>query len=181
VAVTHLQMVMAMSAIANGGVLMRPLLVTHLQEQDGEPFVQYDPQVVRRVMSEATARDMVRILTKVASRQGTAELAQMEHYTVAGKTGTAEKPGRGGYMPGKYIASFIGFFPAERPEICISVVIDEPKGGYYGGRKAGPVFRRIAEKVAQHLKIKPDREPEVPETMTGAPDRLDWRTVSTGR
>jgi cell division protein FtsI/penicillin-binding protein 2 len=180
VAVTHLQMVMAMSAIANEGLLMRPLLVSGLREPNGDTFVDYEPQPVRQVMSEYCARQMVDVLKRVVSKEGTAQLAQLDHYTVAGKTGTAEKPGRGGYLPGKYIASFIGFFPADRPEVCISVVIDEPQGGYYGGRKAAPVFRRIAEQLAQYLKIRPDRESEQTDKMTGVPGQSRWQTAASG-
>jgi len=160
VAVTHLQMVMAVAALGNGGRLMRPMLVSRLLEQDGRLFVQYHPVMVRQAVSEATARQMVRAMKTVVSAEGTAPKAQLEHYTVAGKTGTAEKPGRYGYLPGKYVASFMGFFPADDPEVCISVVLDEPKHGYYGGAKAGPVFKRIAERVAQHLMIRPDVETE---------------------
>ena len=77
----------------------------------------------------------------------------MKNYIVAGKTGTAQKAGLGGYLPDKYIASFIGFFPADDPQICISVVMDEPKEGYYGGQVCGPVFREIAERCASYLSI----------------------------
>jgi stage V sporulation protein D (sporulation-specific penicillin-binding protein) len=88
----------------------------------------------------------------------------MKSYVVAGKTGTAQKAGPGGYMPGKYFASFIGFFPADNPQLCISVVMDEPKEGYYGGKVCGPVFRDIAERCASYLNIPPD-----PKLMTNAP------------
>jgi cell division protein FtsI/penicillin-binding protein 2 len=178
VAVTHLQMVMAMSAIANKGRLMRPMLVDRLQQPDGTVYAQYHPQQVRQVVSEATARQVVEALTRVVSSEGTAVKAKMDHYTVAGKTGTAEKPGPGGYMDDKYIASFIGFFPADAPEVCISVVLDEPKGGYYGGLKAAPVFKRIAEQVAQYLKIRPDREEFGPNPVTGEPGGRSLKTAS---
>lgn len=159
VAVTHLQMVNAMAALANRGTLMRPMLVSRLEDSEGRVFAQYKPITVRQVVTEETAALTVRAMKRVVSAEGTAPNAQLEYYTVAGKTGTAEKPGPGGYLPGKYVASFMGFFPADNPAVCISVVIDEPKHGYYGGRKAGPVFKRIAERVAQHLKIRPDVEP----------------------
>ncbi len=93
----------------------------------------------------------------MVSPEGTAPKAALEHYTVAGKTGTAQKSGGpGGYLPGKYFASFIGFFPADNPEVCISVMMDEPKQGYYGGQIAAPVFKQIAERVANYLNIRPE-------------------------
>lgn len=156
VAVTSLQMVMAMSAIANEGKLMRPMLVDRLEDEQGNVVAQYHPQMVRQVVTTNAARDMVQALKTVVSQDGTAKKAIMEHYTVAGKTGTAQKPGPNGYMPGKYFSSFIGFFPADNPEICISVVLDEPKNGYYGGDTAAPVFHAIAERAANYLNIRPN-------------------------
>jgi len=82
----------------------------------------------------------------------------MEHYTVAGKTGTAQKAIGGQYVSGKYFSSFIGFFPANNPELCISIVMDEPKEGYYGGQVAAPIFKQIAERAASYLNIRPDKD-----------------------
>lgn len=155
-AVTRLQMAMAMCAIANGGWLMRPMLVHRLEDRDGHVVAQYTPQRVRQVISEAAARQTVAALKTVVSPEGTAPKAALEHYQVAGKTGTAQKAGVGGYLPGKYISSFIGFFPADNPELCISIVIDEPKQGYYGGQTAAPLFRQVAERAANYLNIHPD-------------------------
>lgn len=157
ISVTPLQMIMAMCAIANEGRLMRPMLVSRLQEQNGEVVAQYSPQIVRQVIGEGAAQQMVAALKTVVSTNGTGSKAMLEHYTVGGKTGTAQKAGPGGYVPGKYIASFIGFFPADAPEVCISVVLDEPQKGYYGGQTAAPIFKNIAEQVAQYLKLRPDR------------------------
>ena len=95
-------------------------------------------------------------LKTVVSSEGTAPKAALEHYQVAGKTGTAQKAGVGGYIPGKFVSSFIGFFPADNPELCISIVIDEPKNGYYGGQTAAPVFKQVAEIAANYLNIRPD-------------------------
>jgi cell division protein FtsI/penicillin-binding protein 2 len=156
VSVTRLQMVMAMSAIANGGVLMRPMLVDRLEDREGKLVAKYSPQAVRRVMSEHAAREMVKALRTVPTPEGTAAKAALENYDVAGKTGTAQKAGPGGYMPGKYFSSFIGFFPADNPELCVSIVLDEPKHGYYGGQVAAPVFRQVAELAANYLSIRPD-------------------------
>ncbi len=162
--VTHLQMMMAMCAIANGGKLMWPMLVNRLQDQNGSTFAQYHPRVVRQVITEATAKQMVAALKLVATKEGTAAKAAMEHYIVAGKTGTAEKVINRVYAKDKYITSFLGFFPADDPEVCISVVFDDPKNGHMGGQIAAPVFRAIAEQVASYLKIRPDRQEFSPES-----------------
>jgi cell division protein FtsI/penicillin-binding protein 2 len=180
VAVTRLQMVMAMAAIANKGVLMRPMLVDRMEDQDGSVVAKYGPQRVRQVLGETTAAQMVKALKTVATPEGTAEKAALDHYTVAGKTGTAQKPGPGGYLPGKFISSFIGFFPADNPELLISVVIDEPKGAHYGGQTAAPIFRQIAERAASYLNIRPDRgeEPGGPGMFDAATEGGVIRTVS---
>jgi cell division protein FtsI/penicillin-binding protein 2 len=160
---TPLQMVMAMSAIANRGVLMRPMLLDRVDDEQGRPLAKYPSVPVRRVVSEQAARDMTAALKTVIAQGGTAEKARLENYTVAGKTGTAQKPINGQYVKGKYFSSFIGFFPADNPELCISVVLDEPKsGGYYGGQTAAPVFHGIATRAATYLKITPDILPEEP-------------------
>jgi cell division protein FtsI/penicillin-binding protein 2 len=179
VAVTSLQMMMAMCAIANKGVLMRPMLVDRLEDRDHVVKAKYSPQTVRRVISEAAAEQMVTALKTVVSPEGTAVKAAMAHYTVAGKTGTAEKSGGPeGYLKGKYFASFIGFFPADNPELCISVVMDEPKHGYYGGQIVAPVFKQIAEAAANYLNIRPEDGEAAPAPTTVAPP-LDNRTLKT--
>lgn len=178
IAVTRLQMTMAMAALANRGLLMRPMLVARLEDRQGNVVARYAPQPVRQVVSETAAKLTVEALKTVVSPEGTAPKAALEHYTVAGKTGTAQKAGPGGYQPGKYIASFIGFFPADAPEVCISVVLDEPKQGYYGGQVAAPIFRQIAERLANYLNIRPDRnEPAPPpeRTVASGPQRLAQR------
>src|SRR5205085_9136545 len=95
-------------------------------------------------------------LKTVVSPDGTAAKAAMDHYTVAGKTGTAQKVEHGVYVHDKFFSSFVGFFPADNPELCISVMIDEPKQGYYGGQTAAPIFKQIAERAANYLNIRPD-------------------------
>ena len=175
IAVTGLQMTMAMCAIANKGVLMRPMIVDRLEDSDHKVVAKYLPQRVRQVISEPTAEQMVKALKTVVSPEGTAAKAALAHYTVAGKTGTAQKSGGpNGYLPGKYFASFIGFFPADNPEVCISVMMDEPKHGYYGGQIAAPVFKQIAESVANYLNIRPE-DGEVP--TAPAPSRRPWTIV----
>jgi cell division protein FtsI/penicillin-binding protein 2 len=159
VAVTRLQMLMAMGALANHGWLMRPMLVNRLEDRNGSVVQQYAPQRVRQVISDATDKLMVEALKTVVSPAGTAPGAAMKDYTVAGKTGTAQKVENGTYAEHKFISSFLGFFPADDPQLCISVVMDEPKEGYYGGQVCGPVFREIAERCASYLNIPPDKTP----------------------
>ncbi|MBI3849048.1 MAG: penicillin-binding protein 2 [Verrucomicrobia bacterium] len=180
VAVTPLQMVMAMSAIANHGWLMQPMLVERLEDADHQTVVSYSPQPVRQVISAAAARQMVTALKTVVSPQGTAAKAALDHYTVAGKTGTAQKNFNGVYSNEKFFSSFIGFFPADEPELCISVVMDEPKHGYYGGQAAAPVFKQIAERAANYLNIRPDNLEETPlsETIAGAVTNFSAKTVA---
>jgi len=109
---------------------------------------------------------MITALKSAVSTNGTAAKARLENYTVAGKTGTAQKAGITGYnrdgkpiinyLPGKYFSSFIGFFPADNPEVLIAVMMDEPKQGYYGGAVSGPIFKAIAQRVANYLAIPPE-------------------------
>jgi cell division protein FtsI/penicillin-binding protein 2 len=162
VAVTRLQMLMAMAAIGNDGCLMRPMLVSSLEDRDGNVVQKYEPQRVRQVVSDSTDKEMIEALKTVVTADGTAPGAAMKDYTVAGKTGTAQKVENGAYAPGKYVASFIGFFPADNPQLCISIVMDEPKEGYYGGQVCGPVFKDVAERCASYLNIAPDQNLQTP-------------------
>jgi len=172
ICVTRLQMLMAMCAIANKGVLMHPMLVERLEDQDHKVVAKYAPQRVRQVISESTARLMVNALKTVATSEGTAVKAALDHYTVAGKTGTAQKVENGHYVQ-KFFTSFIGFFPADNPELCISITLDEPRGGHYGGQVAAPTFKRIAERAAKYLSIPPEdlKPPSVPDSIV-APDEV---------
>jgi cell division protein FtsI/penicillin-binding protein 2 len=157
IAVTRLQMIMAMSALANDGWLMRPMLVNRLEDRNGNVVQQYAPQRVRQVVSESTDKLMVEALKTVVTPDGTAPGAAMKDYTNAGKTGTAQKVENGTYAEHKFYSSFVGFFPADNPELCISIVMDEPKEGYYGGQVCGPVFKEIAERCASYLNIPADK------------------------
>ncbi|MBI2929840.1 MAG: penicillin-binding protein 2 [Verrucomicrobia bacterium] len=168
IAVTPLQMVMAMSTIANDGKLMRPMLVDRLEDDEGNVVAQYKPQFVRQTISPAAARQMVIALKQVVSTNGTANRAKLDHFVVAGKTGTAEKVGPGGYERNKNFSSFLGFFPADDPELCISVVLDEPKRSHVGGLTAAPIFQRIAERAANYLGLRPDLPPAQPPTEARA-------------
>ena len=162
VAVTRLQMIMAMSALANDGWLMRPMLVNRLEDRNGNVVQQYAPQRVRQIVGDSTDKLMIEALKTVVSPDGTAPGAAMKDYTVAGKTGTAQKVENGAYAEHKFYASFVGFFPADNPELCISVVMDDPKEGYYGGLVCGPVFKDIAERCASYLNIPADKNLQPP-------------------
>ncbi len=180
VSATPLQMVMAMSAIANGGLLMRPRLIDRLEDGQGTVIQRYPVNVVRRVASEKACREMVGALKKAASREGTASAAQMEFYTVAGKTGTGQKFVDGTYKSGKYYASFIGFFPADRPAVCLVVAVDEPdrRIAYMGGAVAAPVFRAMGERIAAYLHLPPDKPSEpVPATRPNSMPSLAAHTA----
>lgn len=159
VAVTRLQMAMAIGAIANGGVLMHPMLVKCLEDSDGNIVQRYEPQSVRRVVTEATAKEMTEALKKIVSKDGTAEFAAITNYVVAGKTGTAQKVVDGKYSSDRFVVSFIGYFPADHPEICISIVMDSPKEGgrAFGGALCGPIFSEIGKRCASYLNIPPDQ------------------------
>lgn len=178
ISTTQLQMVMAMSAIANGGKLMRPVIVDRLEDEQGRVLVKVPPQPVRQVVSEEAARLMVQALKTVVGTNGTAKKASLNDHVVAGKTGTAQKSGEGGvgYLSGKFLASFIGFFPADDPDLCISVVLDDPTvGGHQGGAVAAPIFHEIATRAANHLNMPPSRRPEIQEVATKGP-----RILATG-
>jgi len=155
VAVTPIQMVMGMSVIANGGKLMKPRLV--LSKGEGSTVQEALP--VRDVITPKTAKFVSAALEKVVSAQGTAPQAKVEGYTVAGKTGTAQKLSpRGGYLDGRFIVSFAGYLPAENPKLIGLVIVDDAKigaAGNYGGLVAAPVFSRIGGRAARYLDMTP--------------------------
>ena len=169
VAVTRLQMAMAVGALANDGVLMRPMLVKRLEDSSGYVVERYEPQSVRRVVTEQTAKEMVEALKTVVSKDGTAPLAAITNYVVAGKTGTAQKVVDGKYASDRFVVSFIGFFPADDPQVCISIVMDSPKEGgkAFGGALCGPVFHDVAQRCASYLNIPPDEN--LPSTNSFSP------------
>lgn len=195
IGVTPLQMITAASVIANGGWLMTPHLVREAREREGVETpvrvsaavsdVKRTPsRVRRRVVSEATAKEMTRILREVVSETGTAEQAAIPGYAVAGKTGTAQKIDRatGRYSADRFVSSFVGFAPAEDPAVAILVMIDEPEGEAWGGTVAAPVFAVIAKEALHYLRIPPGSGP-AGQTMTASlPEAVspDARAVSVG-
>jgi cell division protein FtsI (penicillin-binding protein 3) len=156
VAVTAIQLTAATAAIGNRGVLMRPRIVSSLLDSEGKVVERVPPTPIRRVVSEETATQVIDALSGVVEPDGTGARAWMYDYNVAGKTGTAQKPDfLGGYAENRWIASFVGLAPAERPTLCVLVAVDEPQGLYYGGRVAAPAFKSIAERSLNYLDVPP--------------------------
>jgi cell division protein FtsI (penicillin-binding protein 3) len=144
VSVSAIQMVSAVSAIANDGILMKPYIVSQINQND-EPVKRFKPQKIRRAVSARTARIVKNIMKTVITEGGTGVNAALDGYSVCGKTGTSRKLDETGqYSHNSHTASFIGFAPADKPEIAILVVVDEPKEKYYGGIVAAPLFKRAA-------------------------------------
>ncbi|MBC7325759.1 MAG: PASTA domain-containing protein, partial [Moorella sp. (in: Bacteria)] len=155
IAVTPLQLATAVAAVANGGQLIRPHLVKEILDHEGNVIKKFEPVVVRRVISAATAKLLAEMLEGVVS-EGTGRNAYIPGYRVGGKTGTAQKAGPGGYVEGKYVASFIGFAPVNNPRLVALVTIDEPQGyPYYGGTVAAPIFQRVIADALHYLKVPP--------------------------
>jgi len=156
ISVSAVQLITAVSTIANGGVLMKPYLVRAITDKNGKYVHHFKPRKIRRVISTGTAKEVAKIMKTVITRNGTGTLAALDGYSVSGKTGTSQKIGKDGtYAEDKYIASFAGFTPVENPEIAILVVIDEPMGKYYGGIVAAPAFKKIARETLNHMNISP--------------------------
>jgi cell division protein FtsI (penicillin-binding protein 3) len=164
ISVTPLQMVAAYAAIANGGRLMRPFVVRRITAPDGDVILEHQPHVVRQLLSERAAKTTTELLRRVVEEKGgTGGRARLDEFTVAGKTGTAQKvdPRTRAYSS-KRIGSFVGFVPADHPRAVILVLIDEPATSAYGGVVAAPVFRNIAEGVMQAMRVAPEREAPLP-------------------
>lgn len=162
IGVTPLQMATAMCAIANGGKLMMPRIVKSITTNDGKTISALKPIVLRQVISPQTANQIGTALRGVVSDRGTAAAAAVPGFTIAGKTGTAQKVGpHGGYEKGKEVVSFCGYLPAENPQFVGLVVLDDAQTKpeqNYGGTVAGPIFSRIAEKAARYLDLEPHEE-----------------------
>jgi cell division protein FtsI (penicillin-binding protein 3) len=157
ISVSALQLAAATGAIANGGVLMRPYIVERVIDSKGREIDSFGPQAVRQVVSPDTAAIIARMMRTVVEN-GTGTKAALDEYLVSGKTGTAQKIDQNGqYDKGKFIASFIGFVPSEKPELVILVMVDEPEKNHYGGTVAGPAFRKIAETTLDYLNVAPKK------------------------
>ncbi|KUO52488.1 MAG: stage V sporulation protein D [Desulfitibacter sp. BRH_c19] len=160
IAVTPVQLASAMSAIANNGTLLKPHLVREIRDKDGNLVKAIEPEVVKQVISKETAQETLGILEEVVS-EGTGRNGYIEGYRVGGKTGTAQKAGAGGYLQGRYVASFLGVAPVDDPKLVALVVIDEPQGyPYYGGTVAAPIFKRVVEDSLHYLGVAPQYNPD---------------------
>lgn len=164
VSVTVMQMHQAMGVIASGGVLLRPQIIQQISDPAGEIIYRYGRSEARRVVSEATAQTIARMLMGVASPEGTAPEAAIPNFQVAGKTGTTQKLIGGQYSDKHHVSSFVGFFPASRPQVVISVIVDDadahtPGGVGYGAKVAAPAFKHIGEQLIEYWNIKPVYEP----------------------
>ncbi len=154
ISATPLQMAMAFGAIANGGEMLKPHIIKRLIGPDGEVVYERKKEVRRAVLRPETAALMRRLLGRVVQQGGTGMLAASQEYVVGGKTGTAQKAAsHGGYAEGRYYSSFIGFAPMNDPKIVVYVGIDEPKGYYYGGQVAAPVFKKVTEEALHYLSV----------------------------
>jgi len=163
VGVTPLQMTVAMAVIANGGKLVTPRIIKSINTPEGKTFSSLSPVTQRQVISPETAKEIGDALRGVVSDRGTAAAAAVPGFTIAGKTGTAQKVNpRGGYEQGKYVVSFAGYLPADHPEFVGLVVLDDAHTSKpelnYGGLIAGPIFSRVAEKAARYLDLEPHEE-----------------------
>jgi len=160
ISITPLQLLCTLSAIANGGELLQPRLVKEIRTPDGKEVIKtFGKTTIRRVISRETARELADILSSVVEN-GSGNRARIAGYTVAGKTGTAQKPGKGGYGQER-IASFIGFAPVENPKVAGIIILDEPQGPVkYGGVIAAPFFSTIVGDTLKYLEVKPSKNTE---------------------
>lgn len=169
VSVSAVQLAAAMSAIANGGVLMKPYLVEKVTDSNGAVIRRFEPQLIRKVLSPETASTVSRMMEGVTAEGGTGMNGAVDGYRVAGKTGTAQKVDAvtKGYSVDKRTASFLGFLPADDPRLTIMVIIDEPKTSPYGGVVAAPAFSAIAQQSLCYLRVPPARgaRPTMPRTI----------------
>ena len=153
IAVTPIQLICAISSVANNGVLLRPKIIRYIQGKDGKRIKSFPVRQARRVITPSTAQALREVLAGVVER-GTGKKAKVSGYQAAGKTGTAQKPNpRGGYYKSRYFSSFVGFVPADEPIISILVVLNEPRPQYFGGTVAAPVFRKIATETLRYLEM----------------------------
>jgi len=171
ISVTGIQLVTALSTIANGGFLMRPYVVEKTLNEKGEVVQSFQPETIRKVISGATAEKVMALLKTTTEKGGTGEGAVPAGYDVAGKTGTAQKVDSllGGYSETRYTSSFMGFAPSGEPKLALLVVIDEPQGGNYGGVVAAPIFKAIMEKVLPYLHVVPRGTMIVKNELNAAP------------
>ena len=170
ISTTPIALARAYAAIANGGLLMRPRLVHALEDANGKVIYTYAPEIERRAISETTAAELRHILRSVVVYGTGNPSARTPGYATAGKTGTAQVVENGRYEPGEYIGSFIGYVPSDAPRYVILVKIERPRGAYYGGVVAAPIFAALARAVMLHADVMPSAParlvPRAPKTKT---------------
>ncbi|MDR2340010.1 MAG: transpeptidase family protein [Deltaproteobacteria bacterium] len=168
ISVTALQLVMAVSALANEGVLMRPMLVSHVIDSEGNIIEQRERDFVRQVVSPLTAGQVLSMMRMAVMKGGTGTRADIPEYPIAGKTGTSQvySVSSGTYSHDSYVASFIGVAPYEKPELCLLVVLDQPWPSYYGGVVAAPVFKEIMSQALPLLDVPPTDKVVLPKWPT---------------
>lgn len=165
ISVSAVQLAMAVSAVANGGRLLKPILVKKVLSGNGTVLKEYKPRLHRKVIDGRTAKILTSMLVAVTEEGGTGTGASLPGFPVAGKTGTAQKVDfvTGGYAQDKWTASFVGFVPADDPELVIVVIVDDPLINYYGGVVAAPTFARIADRSLRYLGVAPYGPASVPD------------------
>jgi len=157
VSVTAIQLAYAAASIANGGILMKPLIIRRVVDNQGRMVKEFKPKIVRQIASKTAVNKLKIALKGVVSSHGTAPKAELRNFSVAGKTGTAQKLNTDGtYSHKYYMSSFVGFIPVQKPRILILVTFDSPMPLYYGGTVAAPVFKNIANRVLSYLNVEPD-------------------------
>jgi peptidoglycan glycosyltransferase len=169
IAMTQIQMLMALNTVINNGKLMKPYIVDRIEDENGNIVKKNNPIVLRKVFSDEVSRLNRSYMEAVVSR-GTGKDAQIQGYRVGGKTGTAQKSGKGGYQKGRYFSSFFAFFPVDRPKYALLITINEPKGkNYYGALVALPSVKKVLTELINYKRIGPDGEtkvePSVKETV----------------
>lgn len=162
ISVTPLQLLVAASALSTHGLAVRPHLVEAIRDPAGHVVAIREDPPPRRVVAPQVADQVLAMMREVV-QGGTGSKAQIDGYVVAGKTGTAQRPSpAGGYEPGAYVASFVGIVPADAPRLAVLVIVDRPRGAYFGGEVAAPVFREIARQVLWYLRVPPQAPQAVP-------------------
>ncbi|MDD5167861.1 MAG: penicillin-binding transpeptidase domain-containing protein [Syntrophales bacterium] len=183
ISVTAIQLITALSAIANDGVMMKPFIIRGIVDKQGQVMKEYRPEVARKVISPATAKRMTSILTGVVGEEdGTGKKARIDNVNVAGKTGTSQKFdfARHVYSSERVRTSFMGFFPSEAPQVVMLVVLDEPQRDKWGGVASAPVFKKIGEQILTCFKTH-IRENASPVNKESIPDGGKIRLVTTAK
>lgn len=157
ISVSSVQLLAAISAIANGGTMVRPHIVKSVTSPDSTLIREFKNPRSRRVISTETAAQVKRIMATVVTDGGTGVNAALNKYTVCGKTGTAQKTNEAGqYSKENYTASFVGFAPQNKPEVAVLVILDEPSINHYGGTVAAPAFRKIVHETLNYMNVPPE-------------------------